>query len=145
LTCISCFYIYLVKYFHLNEKFILLMDSSDRIGILYQNSDRIRIRQSRIESGWILNISQLSNPMHTSRAYMYCTLAIFQQFMKQTFCRYLLSCRHTDDVISSRESHAHEKANLNLYFTCTGPFVLFCAWQTLARTSWKLVQLGTNC
>ena len=23
LTCISCFYIYLVKYFHLNEKFIL--------------------------------------------------------------------------------------------------------------------------
>jgi hypothetical protein len=33
---------YLVKYFHLNEKFILLKDSSDRIGILYQNSDRIR-------------------------------------------------------------------------------------------------------
>jgi hypothetical protein len=28
LTCISCFYIYLVKYFH--EKFILLKDSSDR-------------------------------------------------------------------------------------------------------------------
>jgi hypothetical protein len=29
LTCISCFYIYLVKYFHLNEKFILLQDSSE--------------------------------------------------------------------------------------------------------------------
>jgi hypothetical protein len=53
---ISCFYIYLVKYFHLNEKFILLKDSSDRIGIRYQNSDRIRIRQFRIES----------DPMHTS-------------------------------------------------------------------------------
>ena len=25
LTCISCFYIYLVKYFNLNEKFILLI------------------------------------------------------------------------------------------------------------------------
>jgi hypothetical protein len=36
---ISCFYIYLVKYFNLNEKFILLKNSSDRIGILYQNSD----------------------------------------------------------------------------------------------------------
>jgi hypothetical protein len=32
LTCISCFYIYLVKYFNLNEKFILLKNSSDRIG-----------------------------------------------------------------------------------------------------------------
>jgi hypothetical protein len=52
LTCISCFYIYLVKYFNLNEKFILLKDSSDllRIGILYQKSDRIRIRQFRIRS-----------------------------------------------------------------------------------------------
>ena len=39
LTCISCFYIYLVEYFNLNEKFILLKNSSDRIGILYQNSD----------------------------------------------------------------------------------------------------------
>ena len=48
LTCISCFYIYLIKYFNLNEKFILLKNSSDRIGILYQNSDRIRIRQFRI-------------------------------------------------------------------------------------------------
>ena len=38
LTSISCFYIYLVKYFHLNEKFILFKDSSDRIGILYQKS-----------------------------------------------------------------------------------------------------------
>ena len=52
---------YLVKYFHLNEKFILLKDSLDRIGILYQNSDRIRIRQFRIGSDWILNIGQLSN------------------------------------------------------------------------------------
>jgi hypothetical protein len=34
LTCISCFYIYLVKYFNLNEKLILLKNSSDRIGIL---------------------------------------------------------------------------------------------------------------
>jgi hypothetical protein len=33
LTCISCFYIYLVKYFNLNEKFILLKNSSDRIGL----------------------------------------------------------------------------------------------------------------
>jgi hypothetical protein len=48
LTCISCFYIYLVKHFNLNEKFILLKDSSDRIEILYHNSDRIRIRQFRI-------------------------------------------------------------------------------------------------
>jgi hypothetical protein len=38
----SCFYIYLVKHFNLNEKFILLKDSSDRIEILYHNSDRIR-------------------------------------------------------------------------------------------------------
>jgi hypothetical protein len=45
LTCISCFYIYLVKYFHLNEKYILLKDSLDQIGILYQNLDRIQIRQ----------------------------------------------------------------------------------------------------
>jgi hypothetical protein len=48
LTCISCFYIYLVKYFNLNEKFILLKNSLDRIGILYRNLDRIRIRQFRI-------------------------------------------------------------------------------------------------
>jgi hypothetical protein len=34
-ACISCFIIYLVKYFHLDEKFILLKDSSDRIEILY--------------------------------------------------------------------------------------------------------------
>ena len=40
----------LVKYFHLNEKFILLKDFSDRIGILYQNLYRIRIRQFRIGS-----------------------------------------------------------------------------------------------
>jgi hypothetical protein len=33
LTCISCFYIYLVKHFNLNEKFILLKDCSDRIGL----------------------------------------------------------------------------------------------------------------
>ena len=48
LICISCFYIYLVKHFNLNEKFILLKDSSDRIGIRYHNLDRIRIRQFRI-------------------------------------------------------------------------------------------------
>ena len=41
LTCITRFYIYLVKYFNLNEKFILLKDSSGRIGILYQSSDRM--------------------------------------------------------------------------------------------------------
>ena len=34
---------YLVKYFHLNDKFILLKDSSDRIGTL--KSDQIRIRR----------------------------------------------------------------------------------------------------
>ena len=39
LTCISCFYIYLVKYFHLNEKFILLKDSSDRNSLSKLGSD----------------------------------------------------------------------------------------------------------
>ena len=54
LTYISRFYIYLVKYFNLNEN-----DSSDRIGILYQNLDRLR--QFRIGSDRILNIRQLSD------------------------------------------------------------------------------------
>jgi hypothetical protein len=56
LTCISCFYIYLVKYFNLNEKFILLENSSDRIGILFQNSDLDLTISDRI-----LNIRQLSD------------------------------------------------------------------------------------
>jgi hypothetical protein len=37
LTYISCFYIYLVKYFNLNEKFILLKDSLDRLGFGLDN------------------------------------------------------------------------------------------------------------
>ena len=48
LTCISRFYIYLVKYFCLNEKFILLKDSSDRNSLSKLGSDWIRIRQFRI-------------------------------------------------------------------------------------------------
>jgi hypothetical protein len=51
-----------------NEKFILLKDSSDRIGILYQKSVRIRIRQFWIGSDWILNISQLSDYKHPIRS-----------------------------------------------------------------------------
>ena len=39
LTCISCFYIYLVKYFNLNKKFILLKDSSDRNSLSKLGSD----------------------------------------------------------------------------------------------------------
>jgi hypothetical protein len=39
--CISCFYIYLVKHFNLNEKFILLKDSSDRIGLEFFITTRI--------------------------------------------------------------------------------------------------------
>jgi hypothetical protein len=35
LTCISCFSIDLVKHFNVNEKFILLKNSSDRIGLEY--------------------------------------------------------------------------------------------------------------
>ena len=75
LTCIRfyCFYINLVKYFNLNEKFILLKDSSDRIGILYQNSDRIRIRQFRIGFETLANcriINVQSDPMHTSNTYI---------------------------------------------------------------------------
>jgi hypothetical protein len=38
---ISCFYIYLVKHFNLNEKFILLKDSSDRIGLEFFITTRI--------------------------------------------------------------------------------------------------------
>ena len=41
LTCVSCFYIYLVKHFNLNEKFILLKDSSDRIGLEFFITTRI--------------------------------------------------------------------------------------------------------
>jgi hypothetical protein len=47
----SLLYLFGHRYFNLNEKFILLKNSvfgSDRIWILYQNSDRIRIRQFRI-------------------------------------------------------------------------------------------------
>jgi hypothetical protein len=51
----------LVKYFNLNEKFILLKDSSDRIGILYQSSDRIGFGLDNFGSDRILNISQLSD------------------------------------------------------------------------------------
>ena len=61
LTCITCFYIYLVRYFNLNEKFTLLKNSSDRIGILYQNSDRIGFGLDNFGSDRILNISQLSD------------------------------------------------------------------------------------
>jgi hypothetical protein len=45
----------------LNEKFILLKDSSDRIGILYQSSDRIGFVLDNFGSDRILNISQLSD------------------------------------------------------------------------------------
>jgi hypothetical protein len=41
LTCISCFYIYLVKYFNLNEKFILLKNSLDRIELEFFFKTRI--------------------------------------------------------------------------------------------------------
>jgi hypothetical protein len=61
LTCISCFYIYLVKHFNLNERFILLKDSSDRIEILYHNSDRIGFGLDNFGTDRILNIGQLSD------------------------------------------------------------------------------------
>jgi hypothetical protein len=52
---------YLVKYFNLNQKFILLKNSSDRIGILYQNSDRIGFGLDNFGSDRNLNIRQLSD------------------------------------------------------------------------------------
>jgi hypothetical protein len=51
----------LVKYFNLNEKYILLKNSSDRIGILYRNSDRIGFGLDNFGSDRILNIRQLSD------------------------------------------------------------------------------------
>jgi hypothetical protein len=56
---ISCFYIYLVKHFNLNEKFILLKDSSDRIGLEFFITSRIGL--DNFGSDRILNISQLSD------------------------------------------------------------------------------------
>jgi hypothetical protein len=61
LTCISCFYIYLVKYFNLNEKFILLKNSSDRYGLEFFIKTRIGFGLDNFGSDLILNISQLSD------------------------------------------------------------------------------------
>jgi hypothetical protein len=61
LTCISCFYIYLVKYFNLNEKFILLKNSSDRYGLEFFIKTRIGFGLDNFGSDRILNISQLSD------------------------------------------------------------------------------------
>ena len=68
LLCISCFIFNLTKHFHFHwlnweiyftERFF----GSDRIGILYQNSDRIGFRSENFGSDRIriLNISQLSD------------------------------------------------------------------------------------
>jgi hypothetical protein len=59
LTCIPCFYIYLVKYFNLNEKLILLKNSSDRIGLEFFIETRIRFGLDNFGSDRILNIRQL--------------------------------------------------------------------------------------
>jgi hypothetical protein len=59
LTCISCFYIYLVKYFNLNEKFILLKNSSDPSKFFIKA--RIGFGLDNFGSDRILNISQLSD------------------------------------------------------------------------------------
>jgi hypothetical protein len=61
LTCISCFYIDLVKHFNLNEKFILLKNSSDRIGLEYFITTRIGFGLDKFGSDRILNISQVSD------------------------------------------------------------------------------------
>jgi hypothetical protein len=61
LTCISCFYVYLVKYFNLNEKFILLKNSSDRIGLEFFIKDRIGFGLDNFGSDRILNIRELSD------------------------------------------------------------------------------------
>jgi hypothetical protein len=66
LTCISCFYIYLVKYFNLNEKFILLKDSSDRIGLEYFITTRIGFGLDNFGSDSFRIINIQSDPMHTS-------------------------------------------------------------------------------
>jgi hypothetical protein len=61
LDMISCFYIYLVKYFDLNEKFILLKNSSDWIGLEFFIETRIRFGLDNFGSDRILNIRQLSD------------------------------------------------------------------------------------
>jgi hypothetical protein len=75
LTCISCFYIYLVKYFNLNEKFILFF-GSDRIGLDFCIETRIELGLDNFGSDRILNIRQLSNHKRPIRSdahlyYMY--------------------------------------------------------------------------
>jgi hypothetical protein len=86
LTYISCFYIYLVKHFNLNEKFILLKNSSDRIGILFQYSDRIGFGLDNSGSDWILNIRQLSDYKRPIRsdAHLYCPLRSQERNISQT-------------------------------------------------------------
>ena len=90
-------YIYLVKYFNLNEKFILLKNSSDRIGIIYRNSDRIRIRQFRrfktLGNCRIINVQ--SDPINAHLYYLHWTpmLVNEQQFMLETHTR--LQVSHT--------------------------------------------------
>jgi hypothetical protein len=53
--------IYLVKYFKLNEKFILLKNSSDRIGLEFFIKTRIGFGLDNFGSDRILNIRQLSD------------------------------------------------------------------------------------
>jgi hypothetical protein len=59
LSAFSCFYIYLVKYFNWNEKFILLKNSSDRIRL--ELFIKTRIGLDNFRSDRILNIRQLSD------------------------------------------------------------------------------------
>jgi hypothetical protein len=69
LTCISCFYIYLVKYFNLNEKFILLKNSSDRVGLELFIKTRIGFGLDNFGNCRIINVQ--SDPMH-----LYCACII---------------------------------------------------------------------
>ena len=64
------------------RQFILLKNYSDRIGILYQNSDRIRIQTI---SDRILNIRQLSDYKRPIRCtplfkYIYIIVSIYRYF-----------------------------------------------------------------
>ncbi len=94
---LSFFYVFLVLYLiWLNiftstdwiEKFILLKDSSDRIGILYQNSDRIGFGSENFGSDRIriLNISQLSDWKRPIRsvAYLYCQRCQVRDFIPRS-------------------------------------------------------------
>ena len=97
----------------MNEKFILLKNSSDRIGILFQYSDRIGFGLDNFGSDWILNIRQLSDYKRTNRsdAHLYCPLrAQKETYLKQTR---IAKKRDFQDDVSTISTRASESSTDN--------------------------------